>query len=225
MPESARRRLVGSATGLIVTGVVAFALLTAQVVTGTGLAALDPVVAEWFRAKRFAEGTVVMDGLATVFGPIYLPLIILVVLVLWISLARHLWRPLLLAGGMTVGMLCVQLAAHLVQRERPPVEHMLLGPDGTFSFPSGHVTGVCDFFLLTTFLIASRRSSSGWAIGGFALSLGMVAGQVVARLYLGYHWLTDTLASVALALVMLGSVIAVDTWRTARVESEPPRAR
>lgn len=35
-------------------------------------------------------------------------------------------------------------------------------------------------------------------------------------LYLGYHWLTDTLASVALAVAILGAVITVDTWRTTR---------
>ncbi|NQX03657.1 phosphatase PAP2 family protein [Rathayibacter sp. VKM Ac-2856] len=217
MTAPARRRLMRAGGGSVAVGLVLFAALIVQVATDSGLAALDPAVSEWFRAKRFAEGTVVMDTLATVFGPVFLPIIILGVLVLWIALARHLWRPLLLAGGMVTGMLSVQLAAHLVQRMRPPVEYMLLGADGTFSFPSGHVTGVSDFFLITTFLLASRRSSPIWAIGGFALSLGMIAGQVVARLYLGYHWLTDTLASVALALVMLGSVVLIDTWRTARV--------
>jgi len=48
----------------------------------------------------------------------------------------------------------------------------------------------------------------------------MIAGQIISRLYLGYHWLSDTLASVSLSLVMLGSVIAIDTWRTARVPGE-----
>ncbi|QHC58668.1 phosphatase PAP2 family protein [Rathayibacter sp. VKM Ac-2760] len=217
MTAQARRDLNRWGAVSIAAGLALFVLLTVQVLTRTGLATLDPAVSEWFRAKRFAEGTVVMDALATVFGPVFLPIIILGVLVLWIALARHLWRPLLLAGGMITGMLSVQLAAHLVQRARPPVEYMLLGADGTFSFPSGHVTGVCDFFLITTFLLASRRSSPVWVIGGFALSLGMIAGQIVARLYLGYHWLTDTLASVALALVMLGSVVLIDTWRTAEV--------
>ncbi|PPH28736.1 phosphatase PAP2 family protein [Rathayibacter sp. AY1F9] len=217
MAPEARRGLDRAGFGLIGVGVVLFAAFTAQVASGTGLTVLDPVVAEWFREKRSAEGTVVMDALATVFGPVYLPVIILAVLVLWIVLARHLWRPILLAGGMLVGMLSVQLAAHLVMRMRPPVEYMLLGPDGTFSFPSGHVTGVSDFFLITTFLLASRRSSRSWMIGAFALSLGMIAGQIVARLYLGYHWLTDTLASVSLALIVLGSVIVIDTRRTAVV--------
>lgn len=225
MTADSRRRLVTTAAVLIAVGILAFAALTVQVETGSGLAALDRGVAEWFREKRFAEGTVVMDALATVFGPVYLPVIIGVVLVLWIALARHLWRPGLLALFMVVGVLCVKLSAHLVARQRPPVEEMLLGPDTTFSYPSGHVTGVSDFFLITVFLLASRRSSPVWAVGGYALAVGMITGQIVSRLYLGYHWLTDTLASVSLALVMLGSVIAIDTWRTAKVTGEPRTAR
>jgi undecaprenyl-diphosphatase len=39
-------------------------------------------------------------------------------------------------------------------------------------------------------------------------------------LYLGYHWLSDALASVSLSLVILGGVIALDTWRTARIPGE-----
>ncbi|MCU1474266.1 phosphatase PAP2 family protein, partial [Amnibacterium sp.] len=47
--------------------------------------------------------------------------------------------------------------------------------------------------------------------------------QVVSRLYLGYHWLTDVSASVALSLVVVGVVIAVDTRRTVRVAGEQVR--
>jgi membrane-associated phospholipid phosphatase len=42
----------------------------------------------------------------------------------------------------------------------------------------------------------------------------------VSRLYLGYHWLSDALASVSLSLLILGGVIALDTWRTARIPGE-----
>lgn len=69
-----------------------------------------------------------------------------------------------------------------------------------------------------TFLLASRRASPVWAIGGVALSLGMIAGQITGRLYLGYHWLTDTLASLSIACVVLGAVIMIDTRRTVRVD-------
>lgn len=42
----------------------------------------------------------------------------------------------------------------------------------------------------------------------------------VSRLYLGYHWTTDALASLSLSFVILGAVILLDTWRTARIQGE-----
>ena len=226
IPAATRRRTLTVGWVLLGLGVVAFAALAAQVVTGTGITALDPGVAEWFREERFAEGTVVMDTLATVFGPVFLPIIIVAVLLVWFLVARHLWRPVLLASGTLFGVICVQIAAHLVQRPRPPVEYMLLGADGTFSFPSGHVTGVSDFFLLLAYLLVSRRPSRLAWIGGFAVAAAMIACQIVARLYLGYHWLSDTLASVSIAVAILGAVILIDTARTTRSsESSESSAR
>jgi undecaprenyl-diphosphatase len=44
----------------------------------------------------------------------------------------------------------------------------------------------------------------------------MIAVASVSRIYLGYHWPTDALASLSISLVILGSVIAIDTGRTVR---------
>ena len=43
--------------------------------------------------------------------------------------------------------------------------------------------------------------------------------MAVSRIYPGYHWPTDVIASVFLALAVLGGVIALDTYRTVRVGS------
>jgi undecaprenyl-diphosphatase len=94
---------------------------------------------------------------------------------------------------------------------------MLYGTDMTFSFPSGHVLGVADFFLILTFLVFSRRNSGGLAAISYVVAALLVIATALSRLYLGYHWTSDVLASMALSLVILGTVIAVDTYRTARV--------
>jgi undecaprenyl-diphosphatase len=54
----------------------------------------------------------------------------------------------------------------------------------------------------------------------FSLAGVVILAQVASRLYLGYHWITDTTASVALALVILGVIMAIDTARTVRVRGE-----
>ncbi|MEO6529891.1 MAG: phosphatase PAP2 family protein [Specibacter sp.] len=48
----------------------------------------------------------------------------------------------------------------------------------------------------------------------------MILAQAASRIYLGYHWLSDTTASIALSLVILGALMAVDTFRTVRVPGE-----
>ena len=219
----ARRRTVLLATVLIVVGVVLFALLLAGVLTHSGLELLDRPVERWFDSQRSADATGVMAVLATVFGPIGMPVIVAVVVLAWIVLARHLWRPLLLLAGMVVGVLCAQVIAPLVRHPRPPIGLMLLGPDHTFSFPSGHVLGMSDFFLITAFLLSSRVRKTWFTVLVVLVAVAGVGAQVTSRLYLGYHWFTDVSASVSLSFVIVGAVILIDTHRTTRVPGEAVR--
>ncbi|MCY1224614.1 PAP2 superfamily protein [compost metagenome] len=80
--------------------------------------------------------------------------------------------------------------------------------------------GACDFLLVTTFLIFSRRQSTWPAVAAFALAVFGIFLASISRLYLGYHWVSDALASLFISFVVLGAVIAVDTWRTARIPGE-----
>jgi membrane-associated phospholipid phosphatase len=217
----ARRRTYRLAAALIVIGAVAFAVLLIGVLTHTGAQLLDRPIEQWFDARRSRDATGVMSVLAIVFGPVGMPVIVAVVLIVWIALARHLWRPTLLFGGMVTGVVLAQVLAPLVRHPRPPIGLMLLGPDHTFSFPSGHVLGMSDFFLITAYLLASRVRR-GWFTVTVVL-IAIVLAQVASRLYLGYHWFTDVTASMALSLVIVGIVIAIDTRRTVRIPGEPIR--
>lgn len=215
-----RRRLYITSAVLVTVGLVAFLVLLQAVLTHSGIERLDQPVEHWFNAQRSAASTGFMVALAIVFGPVALPIIVLVVLVVWVSVARHLWRPLLLAAGMLTGVVLALSIAPLVRHPRPPLGLMLLDPDRTYSFPSGHVLGTSDFFLILAFLLATRIQRTWFTVGAVTLAIAVVVAQVASRLYLGYHWLTDTMASVALSMVVLGAVMALDTWRTVRVRGE-----
>ncbi len=216
-----RRGLYVTSGTLIAIGAVAFTFLLISVVTQTGFHELDAPVEAWFNQRVDGATTGIMIVLAIAFGPVALPIIILVVLIVWISVARHLWRPLLLAGGMITGVVLAQTIAPVVQHPRPPVGLMLFGPDHSFSFPSGHVLGTSDFLLITAFLLASRIQRPWFTITAFSVAIVGIGVQIVSRLYLGYHWISDTTASIALSLVIVGTVIAIDTHRTVRVPGEP----
>ena len=218
--KDTRRRLYVTSLLLITGGCILFLLLLLQVVTHTGLAHLDQSVEQWMDSHRFGSVTPLMISLAVIFGPVVLPILIGIVIVFWIITSRHIWRPLVLAGFMAVGVLLVQIIARTVDRPRPPIGLMLMGPDHTFSFPSGHVMGTADFLLLTSYLIVSRQPTKKKAIIYSVIAGIVIFSQIVSRMYLGYHWLTDTLASLLLSTVVLGALIALDTWRSVRVPGE-----
>ncbi|BDZ46034.1 phosphatase PAP2 family protein [Naasia aerilata] len=217
---SVRRRLYGTSITLIAVGLAAFLVLLISVLTHSGIERLDEPVEQWFNAQRSGEVTGFMIFLAITFGPYGMPVIVLVTLVAWIALARHLWRPLLLAAGMLTGVILALVLAPIIRHPRPPIALMMLDPDRTFSFPSGHVLGMCDFFLILAFLLASRIQRTWVTVLLLALAIGSIVAQIISRLYLGYHWLTDVSASVALSLVVVGAVIAIDTHRTVRIPGE-----
>ncbi len=218
-----RQRLYLSSTALIVFGLIFFAIVLTGVLTHSGPADWDRPVEAWVNGQRSPATTFVMVILTITFGPVVLPIIIFVVTVVWLIFAKHAWRPLILAGAMVTGVAVATVLAQVVRRQRPPSDLMLIGTDTTFSFPSGHVLGASDFLILTAFLIASRAPK----LWGVALALGLawtgILAQMFSRMYLGYHWLTDTLASLSISMVIVGAVIAIDTRRTVRIRGESLR--
>ncbi|VXC57351.1 Undecaprenyl-diphosphatase [Arthrobacter sp. 9V] len=212
-----QRRLYVTALVLAMVGAGFFFLILAEIQQKIDIASVDAPVNSWFANQRSSAMTLIMGVLATIFGPVAMPIIVVTTTVVWMVRARHAWRPLLLAGAMLTGVILAQIISRLVARPRPPLDQMLLGGDSTYSFPSGHVLGASDFLLVGAFLVFSRHQHRIAAvIAGFSTAVAGILTQAVSRLYLGYHWLTDTLASISLSLVVLGAVIALDTWRTTR---------
>jgi len=220
MSVTARRNLYRTAVVLMIAGAVLFAVILTGVLQHGGISAADEPVRTWLLTLRAEPTTIIMIILAIIFGPIGLPIIVLIVTVAWGLLAKHAWRPMLLAGAMLTGVILAQVIGHIVERHRPPIDLMLFGADSTFSFPSGHVLGACDFLLVTTYLVFSRRKNPMSAVIAFIVAGIGIFFAAVSRLYLGYHWMTDALGAFSISLVILGGVIALDTWRTARIPGE-----
>ncbi|WP_202800880.1 phosphatase PAP2 family protein [Salinibacterium sp. PAMC 21357] len=217
MPAATKVRLYVIAASLIFVGITSLSVLWWSVLQPDVLTAMDTAIQQWLEERQTATLTVVMIVFTEMFGPIALPIIVLAVVVIWGVRSDRSWRPFLLAAGTLTGVIIVQIITRVVGRSRPPEDLMLYGPDTTFSFPSGHVLGVADFFLILTFLVFSRRNTPQLAAISYVAAALLVIATALSRLYLGYHWTSDVLASMALSLVILGTVIAVDTYRTARV--------
>jgi undecaprenyl-diphosphatase len=90
---------------------------------------------------------------------------------------------------------------NLVQRDRPDVEQ-LIKSEITTSFPSGHVAAATVYAAVAVIVFKHTRAT--WA-RALAVTLAVIVPLVVAwaRVYQGVHYLTDTLAGIALGATSL----------------------
>lgn len=199
---------------LVAVGLAVFAGLLDGVREQDDLTVLDRPVLAFLVDQRGTTATAVLAAITFVTGPTVLPIVVVVACVLWGLVRREWWRPLLLAGAMAGSTLLSVAIKGLVARPRPPLETMdIPGAETTGSFPSGHTIGTATFLLVAGYLACRRRPTAGrivaWGVGG-ALGIAVVG---LSRLYLGYHFLTDVLAAIALAVAITGVVTIVDRWR------------
>ena len=176
---------------------------------------LDQPVLDWLVAHRTTGWTSVLAAITFVTGPTVLPIVVGVACLVWGLVRREWWRPLLLAGAMIASTLISLAVKGLVGRERPPADTMFVpGAETTASFPSGHTIGTATFLLVAGYLVCSRNPSVARIVAWCVATVVGTALVALSRLYLGYHFLTDVVAAVALAVVVLGVVIVVDRLHT-----------
>jgi undecaprenyl-diphosphatase len=216
MPGWALRLLPGLVA--IVVGTAAFLAVLDGVRENDDLTTLDEPALRALVAARGPALTATMRAISLVAGPTVLPFLVAIGAVVWGLRRREWWRPLLLVGAM-IGSTALGLALKgLVARPRPPVGTMdVPGLETTASFPSGHTLGTATLLLVCGYLVIRNRPTRtrviGWAV---AAVLGTTA-VAVSRLYLGYHFLTDVVAAMALAVAVLGVVMLIDARHVARL--------
>jgi undecaprenyl-diphosphatase len=172
------------------------------------LAADDPAVTTWLVHSR----TPLLSGaaqLVTTIGSEPAMAILTVLVLAWLVIAKRARASaVLFAASMgTAGALSIGLK-HLMARQRPPAADVLGPLDSSFSFPSGHTLFSTVFFGLVAGLLLTRttgRTSRVLVVSGWVVASALVG---VTRLYLGYHWLTDVVASWALAVAVLACAAA-----------------
>lgn len=212
-------------SSLVLVGFALMLLISLDIRDHTGLATLDIPLLNWFAAHRNDWLTTTMHIVTTLLSAELLLAITAVIALIWYVRKRERWRPLFFLFAFTASIGVAWIVKLLVARQRPLPDTMLPPLEVGYSLPSIHTFGAAVFVLILGYLLYSRKRSNTrlfiWL--GTAVIFTAIAG--ITRLYLGYHWLTDLVVSVGLALIAFAVVICIDTyWQSKRRQLSEPKS-
>ena len=169
-----------------------------------GPSRLDPVAA----AEVLRIRTPTLTGLAqalTLAGSEVVVAALAAAALLWLVVRREPGRAAVVVtaiGGSAFLTIAVKM---LVGRHRPGAVDRLGTLDTSYSFPSGHTLSSAVLLAVLVWLL--WPATSRLARGGLVATAGVLAvGIGASRVYLGYHWLTDVIASGLVAVAWLSVV-------------------
>jgi undecaprenyl-diphosphatase len=176
---------------------------------------VDWAVHSWIVGHRWPPLTAIAVAVTdTAMSAVVIPVVTVLCLLLC---PGPLWRRLIPAVLMVIGILSRTGVSDLVARARPPIADWAATASG-FSFPSGHTTdatlaaGVVAFVLIRRFPRRSRLIVI--VAAGYAVAVGLT------RVYLGVHWPSDVIGGWLFATVWLAAAHAA----TRRQDVGPPLA-
>jgi undecaprenyl-diphosphatase len=191
------RKTIPSCTAVELAVVVAllcaFASLASSVVGNRALSFDQPVM----QAIRHFESswlTLVMQVVTASASVLGTTLLALALCICWWQAGRR-SEAIALALGLAVSAALGQALKHVFARPRPRVLPLLSAADG-WSFPSGHTLNAVTLAGLLAWLIGRRLG--GWRRVAFDVVVGLWAVLIgLSRVYLGVHYPSDVLASLA----------------------------
>lgn len=221
LPRPGRRAAELAVGWVLVLGLLlGLGWLITEPLADTAVHRLDTAVVEWLVAHRTPAWTAVADLTSQLGSTRFIVATSLVAAALAAAVTRQ-WRPVLFLAVVMLGEATLFLAsASVIDRSRPPVDH--LGPSlpPTSSFPSGHMSAAIALYGGVAVLVLTRvRAWWRWlALAGAVLAAALVA---FARLYYGVHYPSDLLGSVVLAVAWL-AIAARAAPPGRRAGTEPP---
>ena len=107
---------------------------------------------------------------------------------------------------------------HLFGRSRPMLWERVVDV-GQYSFPSGHAMISMVTFGMIGYLLSTKFPQ--WRGRIFGLTLALVMGIGLSRLYLGVHWPTDIIGGYAAGMVwLLTCIFSLQVWQERRLAAQ-----
>ena len=221
VPRSVRpwRVRTGAAAAVLALSVATTAWLLDGVRSGRDLSLWDGPTLRWMVAHRDPVATTVLTDVSAL-GTDSILLIVAILAIVLFAVRRRWTEALLLAFALVSADTISRVMKQAVNRARPPAA-LVLGPVETnLSFPSGHTIGAAAFSLALAYLWWRARRGLLRAWLGLGIALAVTAAMAISRLYLADHWLTDVLASAALAFGVIAVVALLDVFLQIRPRTE-----
>ena len=181
--------------GALVVGLaafVAFLFVAWQVAGGGALTGLDHEALAWMVAHRTEAMTRFMHAVSDAHETV--PVLVAAVLIAATQWPRHRAQAGLVLILVFGGRLLNIALKHVFERGRPESEDALVHL-ATYSFPSGHTAGATVLYAAVCAVVFARTRSHMARVAALVGGALMVLVVAVSRVYLGAHYVSDTLAA------------------------------
>ena len=204
------KKCISLAVFSLVVGIAIFIVAYISMKQNIWIGSYNKPTLSWLIAHRDPQITNIMKIITTIAGLQIFAGILSIGTIIWAFYKREIWRPFIFVSAVGIAAAVSTFFKSITMNGRPDQVNMIAPFELDYSFPSGHTISVVICLLVLGYLIYSRHYSFGrffsWAIITI-LGTGIVA---ISRLYLGYHWLTDVVASIGLGFIILALVIFID---------------
>jgi len=196
----------------LILGIILFVLAYIGMRQSIGFGSFNQPILNWMLAHRNGDFTNIAKFVTNIASPIYFAILSGLIVVVWALIKREVWRPLVLASAVGVSALTSFILKLVIMDARPPIVNMVPAFELDYSFPSGHTISIVVLLLVLGYLVYSRHFSYPRLFAWGAATIVIGSSIAVSRLYLGYHWLTDVIASAGLGFVILAIFIVIDIF-------------
>lgn len=195
-PSSHEARALLILGSILVCAAWLFVSILEDVVSADPLVRADHGLHELVQSLRTPWGDRIMV-FVTQFGDGVVIAGMALVVVAWLLLAGHRRAGAYLGATLVFGQLAALAIKFAVERPRPVPS--LYDGISEFAFPSGHATmAMAAYGFMAVMIARGTQPARRWLVfAGAALLIGAIA---LSRVYLGAHWLSDTLGGLSLGL-------------------------
>jgi len=172
--------------------------------------AFDKSILLYLRSLHTPLRDRIMLGLTSLGEPnLLLMLSVSLGIMLWVRQHRSEATTIAITGAGAVGL--NMLLKQLFARDRPLLWERSVDVK-FYSFPSGHAMISMVVYGLLGYFLGARFPRQRWLI--YSLTVVLIAGIGLSRLYLGVHWPTDVIAGYIAGLVwLLACIFSLKVWQ------------